>query len=176
MGTTGALPPRRIAIRFSDSDQAFPARLLAVSMAWDLAAVQVDNVVGGIPVIGRLNPRSDTIRAGSPVALIGFPLGGEAGAASISQSIARPVISAGLILTNGGSAVEVQGLGAAGGSGSPIVDAAGDVVGILFGGRSEDGIQLLFGVPAFPEIGLPDKSTQVRFTVPRAESQRSDVT
>jgi hypothetical protein len=44
--------------------------------------------------------------------------------------------------------LEVQGLGAAGASGSPILDASGTVVGVLYGGRVEHGVQVLSGVPA----------------------------
>ena len=44
--------------------------------------------------------------------------------------------------------VEVQGLGAAGASGSPILDSAGNVIAVLYGGRDDQGTQVLLGVPA----------------------------
>jgi S1-C subfamily serine protease len=154
-GKDGGQAPRRIAIRFSDSDQAFPGRLLAVSETWDMAAIRVENVLGEVPVIARLNTRSDTLPAGSPLALIGFPLGGEPGAsARPTGSVARPIVSAALIRTATPRTLELQGLGAAGGSGSPIMDAAGDVIGMLYGGRDEAGTQILVAVPAHALIAF----------------------
>ena len=140
---------RRIVVRFSDSDQAFPGHVTAVHSEWDIAALRVSNVLGAVPTVGAFNARADTIAPGTPVALIGFPLAGEpdpdnAGA----RRVARPVVSAGLVTSNDASAIEVQGLGAAGGSGSPIIDAAGEVIAVLYGGRTDAGVQLLVAVPA----------------------------
>src|SRR5690606_11852725 len=59
----GAIQPRRIAIQFSDSEQVWPARLLAVSDA-DLALVKVDNIVGAVPTVHALNRRPDTLAVG----------------------------------------------------------------------------------------------------------------
>lgn len=146
-GQGGGLSPRRIAIRFSDSDQAFPGRVLAVSRSWDMAALAVDNIIGDVPAVGRLNTRTDTLPTGAPLAMIGFPLGGEPGSPSAAQ-VARPLVSAGLMLESAPGALELQGVGAAGASGSPILDAAGDVVGMLYGGRLEGGKHILMAVPA----------------------------
>jgi len=41
----------------------------------------------------------------------------------------------------------VQGYGERGGSGSPIFDATGTVVGVLFGGRTDGATRMLFGEP-----------------------------
>jgi hypothetical protein len=148
-GVDGALTARRIVVRFADSDQAFPGRVAAVAPDRDLAAVRVSNVLGEVPTIDALNVRSDTIPPGAPVALIGFPLGGEPDVDGANvRRVARPVVSAGLVVTNDARALAVQGLGAAGSSGSPILDARGEVLAILYGGRTDAGVQLLLGVPA----------------------------
>lgn len=148
-GTDRSRRPGRIAVRFSDSGQTFPARVAAVSETLDLAALQVENLLGEVPVIAGFNSRSDTIAPGSPMALIGFPLGGEPERYDgNARLVARPVVSAALLLGEGGGSVEVQGLGAAGASGSPILDGAGEVVAVLFGGRQDGGAQVLLGVPA----------------------------
>ena len=148
-GTDGNSRPARVAVRFSDSDQAFPARAVAVSESLDLAVLQVENVLGDVPAVPGFNTRLDTIPAGSPLALIGFPLGGEPERdPTASRQIARPVVSAALLLGQGGGSVEVQGLGAAGASGSPILDGTGQVIAVLFGGRQSGGEQVLIGVPA----------------------------
>jgi S1-C subfamily serine protease len=54
----------------------------------------------------------------------------------------------GVITTVGDGAIEVQGYGAAGASGSPVLDRDGQIVGILYGGRRDGGGQVVFVVPA----------------------------
>lgn len=147
-GADGTARPSRIAVRFSDSDQAFPAHLVSVSPDRELALVQVENVIGDVPAV-VLDERPDTLSPGSPVALIGYPLGGELEKdPSADRRRARPVVSAGLLVRTTPDVVEVQGLGAAGASGSPILDPAGNVIAVLYGGRDEQGTQVLVGVPA----------------------------
>lgn len=143
-GTAGTQRPARIAVRFADSEQVFPARLVAASSVADLAAIQVDNIIGDVPVIHGI--AQGDVPAGAPVALIGFPLGGASGEAAANA--ARPIVSAGVIALNGREELEVQGLGAAGASGSPIFDGSGELVGVLFGGRNREGVQMLAAVPA----------------------------
>jgi S1-C subfamily serine protease len=149
-GADGRRRAGRIAVRFADSQQVFPARLIGVSTEWDLAALRVQNVIGDVPVVPDFNMRLDTMPAGSPIVLIGYPLGGEPERqAGATTGIARPVVSAALLLRVGARAVELQGLGAAGASGSPILDGTGEVVAVLFGGRPDGGgSPVLLGVPA----------------------------
>jgi hypothetical protein len=145
-GSEGVQRPRLIAVRFADSEQTFPADIVAVSADADLAAVRVRNVIGGVPVVHGLNSRYDTLQAGTPVALVGYPLAALDGAAV--NGSARPLISAGILTAAVARVLEVQGLGGAGGSGSPILDAHGETVGVLLGGRMEAGVQYLLAVPA----------------------------
>jgi S1-C subfamily serine protease len=149
-GADGNRRVSRIAVRFADSDQTFPARVLGVSTQWDLAALRVHNVIGEVPTVPGFNTRPDTLLSGTPLALIGYPLGGEPEReAGLAPRFARPVVSAALLLQSGSQAIEVQGLGAAGASGSPILDGTGSVVAVLFGGRQQgDASPVLLGVPA----------------------------
>jgi hypothetical protein len=148
-GADGSRRPRRIAVQFSDSEQYFPARVLAVSPDADLAVIRVDNIIGDVPVIRGLNLRADTLTEGLPVALIGFPLGGETGMpGAANRRTARPLVSAGILTAIAADRIEARGYGAAGASGSPVLDATGHVIGILFGGRDDAEGHTLFGVPA----------------------------
>jgi S1-C subfamily serine protease len=147
-GADGRLRPARIAIQFSDSDQVWPARLLAISGDADLAAVKVDNILGEVPVVRGLNLRADTLAADAPVAMIGYPLGGDAPAPGAASGFARPLLSVGVLRSFDPGRVEVRGYGATGASGSPILDAAGQVVGVVFGGWSEAEEGTVLGVPA----------------------------
>jgi len=113
-----------------------------------LAILKVDNIIGDVPVIGQLNRRPDTIQPGQGVAIIGFPLGGPASAGEGQQSIARATLTAGIVRAVTADLLEVNGYGVEGSSGSPLIDENGEVIGVLFGGRVEDGERTLFAVPA----------------------------
>ncbi len=148
LGEDGSSSPTRIAVQFTDSSQVFPASLLAVSSDWDLAAIQVENLVGEVPTVAGLNLRPDTLSSGVPMASLGFPLGGEMAEAGGERSPARPLLSAGVLLGRSSGQLEIQGYGEPGASGSPIFDAQGHVAGILFGGRRDGDRRVLLAVPA----------------------------
>lgn len=148
-GADGHTPPRRIGVQFSDSEQVWPARLLPGDAAADLALVKVDNIEGEVPTVRGLNLRPDTLQPGAPVVSIGFPLGGEAPRRAGGRArAARPLVTAGVLAAVSADRLEVQGYGAPGASGSPIFDATGAVVGILYGGRRDASGQTLLAVPA----------------------------
>ncbi|MQA89710.1 MAG: FHA domain-containing protein [Gemmatimonas sp.] len=153
-GESGELRPRRIAIQFSDSDQIWPARLLHSSDEADLAMVKVDNILGDIPTVRGISLRPDTLPSGAPIAMLGYPLGGAPPTSGAADDIARPYLAAGIIRSVAADRVEVQGYGAVGASGSPIFDARGEVVAIVFGGRAEDESYAVFGVPSPAAVRL----------------------
>lgn len=140
--------PRRIAVQFTDSDQVFPAQLVSSSANADIAVLRAGNIVGSVPTIAGLNTRVDTLQAGVPVAYIGFPLGGAPESLGGDARVARPLIASGIVSTWGRDRIAIQGRGAAGASGSPIFDAAGRTVGLLFGGVRNGEGEVVYGVPA----------------------------
>jgi S1-C subfamily serine protease len=148
-GADGRRGLRRLAVQFSDSEQVWPARVLLLDDDADLALVKVDNIVGGVPTIQALNLGSDTVAAGAPVALIGYPGGGQTGVSNGAPQVARPVLSAAVVTARRLGRFELQGYGAAGASGSPVFDGNGEVIGVLFGGRRDaNGNQTLYSVPS----------------------------
>ena len=150
-GVDGLQSPRRIAVQFSDSEQVWPARILRISPDADLAVLKVDNIIGRVPTIRSLNLRPDTLARGSPVAWIGFPLGGGSSPSdkpSATNRFARPVLSAGVLNGVAAGRLEVEGYGAEGASGSPFFDAGGEVIGVLLGGRTLRGRNTVYGIPA----------------------------
>lgn len=157
-GEAGSQRPRRIAIQFADSDQVWPARILRVAADADLAVVKVDNILGSVPTVHALNLRPDTISPGSVVASIGFPVGrGLTPAASYDRgSVVEPLLSAGIVGTVSSERIEFQGYGASGASGSPVFDATGTVIAVLFGGLTGSTHPTLLGVPATAVAALLD--------------------
>ena len=145
-GADGKRVPRRIAVQFSDSEQFFPARIAGISPDADLAVVRVENILGTVPIIERF-VTGGSIATGQAAAVIGFPLGGETDFDRVGLAVARPLVTAAIILTASGTSVQLQGYGAAGASGSPVFDAEGSVAAVLVGGLSA-GQPTLVAVPA----------------------------
>lgn len=125
-----------IAVRFSNSSQTWRARVLAQSTNFDLALLRVSGIRGSVPTVKRINQRADSIGAGQPVALIGFPLGGAPQDSAEGAQVARPVVLLGITEATRPERIEFDTYGRPGASGSPVFDAAGEVIGVLFGGLS----------------------------------------
>jgi S1-C subfamily serine protease len=149
-GERGAIRPRRIAVRFADSRQTFPGRLVATSDDADLAVIKVD-IPGGVPTVRALSARPDTLAQGEPVAIIGFPLGVDL---PMSDGVARTTLLAGTVSKAVTDLLQIDGYGAAGASGSPIFDRHGTVVGVLFGGDADAAGRIVYGVPSSAVIQL----------------------
>lgn len=132
--------PRRIAVQFAGSDQLWPARLLALDPMLDVALLRTENLIGTVPTVARVNSRSDSLVPGAPLAVLGFPLGGARNPrAEETEKPPRPLLSAGVLERVSDGILEIQGYGDRGASGSPIFNARGEVVGVLYGGQREEG-------------------------------------
>jgi len=134
----------RIAVQFSGSDQVWPATVLAMSDEADLAALRVQGIVGEVPTVTGFHRRVDTLPAGIPVVVIGFPLGGvttpsEAPEATVGAGTVRAVLP---------TQLQVDGYGAPGASGSPVLDTDGAVLGVVRGGEERPDGTTLVAVPA----------------------------
>ncbi|HWP37339.1 MAG TPA: trypsin-like peptidase domain-containing protein, partial [Gemmatimonadales bacterium] len=146
-GADGTRRATRIGVKFADSDQVFPARVLATSSEADVAVIKTE-IRGGTPVIGELDTRG-SVRPGDPVAIIGFPLGvdlpmDQAG----GRTVARTSFTAATVSKVLADRIQLDGYGAEGASGSPIINREGRVVGILFGGQPGTQGRIVFAVPA----------------------------
>ena len=152
-GPRNDLRPRRLAVRFSGSTETWPAEVVATSQDWDIALVRATgSVVWPDPV--RFNAGADTIPAGRPLVLIGFPLGGDLPDPDDTTSTrARPITSIGVLLGWRPERLELRGYGAEGASGSPVFDDQGEVVGILRG-SVHSAAEALAAVPAAAALEL----------------------
>ena len=135
---------RRLGVQFTGSDQVWPVRVVGSAPDSDLVLLQMEMLLGTVPTVRGLNAAGPT---GDVVAMIGFPQGG-GGAASENSSLPAPVLWAGILLEEADDGMEISGYGAPGSSGSPVFDARGEVVGIVYGGRPGGAPGSVFAVPA----------------------------
>ena len=150
VGPNGDRRARRIGVRFADSRQTFPARVVAIAEGpdADVAVIRVE-LQGEVPTIQGINQRPDTVPVGAPVAVIGFP-GGMASPQRVQQGeiFATASLTAGTLSKNLPELLQINGYGTHGASGSPILDANGQVIGILNAGEVGSGGRIVFAVPA----------------------------
>lgn len=139
-------PGRRLAVQYAGSSQVWRADVVDVHDRVDLAWARAAGIRGATPLVDRFNPRLDTLPVGSPVAILGFPLGGQPGTDAPGER-RRAVVSAGILLGHGEHEIRIQGYGAEGASGSPVMDRDGQVIGIVYGGVAESGGEVLLAVP-----------------------------
>jgi S1-C subfamily serine protease len=147
VGVNGDRTPRRIAVKFSGSNQWFPGRYVGVSDAGDIGVLKID-IRGGTPRVFGLqrNPRS--LERGDPVAIIGYPLGLDLPMEGRGLDVvASPTLTVGTVSKVLNAVVQVDGYGAPGSSGSPIFDHDGRVVAVLYGGVQESNGKIILAVP-----------------------------
>jgi S1-C subfamily serine protease/pSer/pThr/pTyr-binding forkhead associated (FHA) protein len=160
-GPDGSRRPQRLAIQFSNSSQVWRATVLGVSADADLAAIRVHGIVGRIPTIPI--PDSVSARPGDPIATIGFPGGTDVPMRSQGEeNLVRTTLTAGTIAKALPDLLQIDGYGAQGASGSPIFDAAGILLGVLYGGEAGSNGRIVFAVPV-PYITTLLSSLNVSF-------------
>jgi S1-C subfamily serine protease len=146
-GPDGDRRPRRVAVQFTNSDQVWHARVAAASPDRDLALIRVEGIVGAIPFV----PVPDTAVAvdpGSPVAIIGFPLGTDLPMRSAGEpDLVRTSLTAGTVSKVLPDLLQIDGYGAQGASGSPVFDRSGTLLGVLYGGEPGTEGRIVYAVP-----------------------------
>jgi S1-C subfamily serine protease len=149
VGEDGTRTPRRIAVIFSGSVQAWQGEVLGVSQEADIGVLRV-RIKGGTPRVTGLARSRQGLERGDPVAILGYPLGFDLPMEAQGQrAIAEPTLTVGTVSKALTAVVQVDGYGAPGSSGSPIFDRTGQVVGVLYGGQSESQGKIIYAVPAY---------------------------
>jgi pSer/pThr/pTyr-binding forkhead associated (FHA) protein/V8-like Glu-specific endopeptidase len=142
----------KIAVKFVNTGEWRPAHTVKVSDAQDadLAIVQM-NDAGPYPVISGISARGDDATEGLSVAIIGFPFGYSTPQEGVGNDfIAKSSLNGGTVSKLTSSVLQIDSFAGHGSSGSPVFDARGDVVGVVWGGQAEAGGRIVYAVP--PEL------------------------
>ncbi len=143
-GEGGTRRPIELAVKFADSRQVWPARVLTISNDVDLAVVQVEGITSEVPTVRGFGVQP---QQGDPVAIIGFPSGSELQGAG-DDEVARTTFMAGSVSKVLPDIIQIDGYGVRGASGSPIFDRNGNVVAVLYGGEPGSSGRIVYGVPS----------------------------
>lgn len=137
---------RRLGVIFNRSSQNFRAEIAATADSTDLALLTV-RIRGGMPTVKGLG--AGDLRPGDPVAVLGFPFGLDFPMGGDWQKTGvRASSLTGTIRRVRTDMLEVDGYGVSGSSGSPVFNAAGEVVGVVYGGPAESVGRIVYAVPA----------------------------
>lgn len=140
---------QRIAIAFDGtSGQWKRGSVEVVSETDELAFIRVTSP-GTYPVVRGVDRAGSSASLGTPVAILGYPLG--TGTAGMTGSIntLRPsaTLSVGTVSKRVDGTLQLDAFAAQGSSGSPVFDARGIVVGVIYGGATESAGRIVYAVP-----------------------------
>jgi hypothetical protein len=140
--------PVEIGVMFNHSNQNFRSTLVwkHPNAEVDLALLRV-NIRGGTPVVAGIADGAPVV--GRPIVSIGFPNGVDLeGNNDLKRTGATATLTAGTISRITEDLVQIDGYGATGASGSPILDQRGFVIGVLYGGQAGTGGRIVYAEPA----------------------------
>ena len=138
--------PTRLGVKYANTDvllHAHVARLPSDSTI-DLALIQVDEP-GSYPVVAGVARSVAALGAGAPVVTIGFP---HALDLPMDGNVVKTSLTAGTISKLLPDLLQVDAYASHGSSGSPIFDAHGWVIGVIFGGDAQSAGRLTYAVPS----------------------------
>ena len=144
--TESGAPARRLRVIFANTTEWLPARIVRTSDRDDLAVIQVETP-GRYPVV-TVSPNGLLARPGSPVMSIGYPHAVDTPMEGQGLRItARTTTTAGMVGKLIDDVLQVDSYAGKGSSGSPVFDARGEVVGVVYGGAPESGGRIVYAVP-----------------------------
>jgi S1-C subfamily serine protease len=145
--TTGGTRSKQLSVVLDGSAQNYRAEIVSVHGSADLALLRVRSP-RKLPTVRGLAAANALLSEGAPVAMLGYPLGldlqmgGDWHEVGVSATSMQGTVSRVLP-----TLVQVDGYGAQGSSGSPIFDAKGNVVAVLYGSERDSAGRIIYGVP-----------------------------
>ncbi|MEP6990658.1 MAG: serine protease [bacterium] len=140
----------RVMVIYANTRAWLPAHVVRVGEAEDddLALLQLD-VGGRYPVVAGVSRTASLARVGSPVASIGYPGATDTPMEGTGMKItARTTTTPGTVSKHLDGVIQIDSYAGHGSSGSPLFDAAGNVVGVIYGGMRESGGRIVYAVPS----------------------------
>ena len=144
--------PTRLGVKYANTDVLLHAHVVQLpsDTSVDLALIQVDEP-GRYPVVTGIARSLDDLHAGSPVVTIGFP---HALDSPMDGNFVKTSLTAGTLSKLLPTLLQVDAYASHGSSGSPIFDARGWVIGVVYGGDPQSGGRLTYAVPSSELVGL----------------------
>jgi S1-C subfamily serine protease len=130
-------------VRLAGSSGVHRAQVVRVAEdSVDLAVVQIEGT-GPFPSV-RVAPRVDAA-PGEAVVTLGFPYGTDL---PMDNATVEPSLTMGKVSRSITDLLQIDSFASQGASGSPVFDAHGHVVGVVWGGQKGAGGRIVFCVPA----------------------------
>ncbi|MEX2180025.1 MAG: trypsin-like peptidase domain-containing protein [Gemmatimonadaceae bacterium] len=153
----------RIVVKFRDTREWLPASVVKVSSDpdVDLALIRVEVSGRTFPVVAGIQRDDRGAGEGASLATIGFPFGYEtAQEGEGNEFLAKTTLNGGTVSKRTSTVLQLDTFAGHGSSGSPVFNARGLVVGVIYGGQREAAGRIVYAVPpdklaAFipPELG-----------------------
>lgn len=139
----------RIAVKFSNQREWLPAHIVKVSddPDADLAVIQVEGQ-GTFPSVEGVSALGSDVTEGVSVVTIGFPLGYDTPMEGEGNDfVAKSSLNPGTVSKKTSAVLQIDSYAAHGSSGSPVFNARGHVVGVVWGGPPGGGGRIVYAVP-----------------------------
>jgi S1-C subfamily serine protease len=140
----------KLVVKFRDTKDYLPAHVVKISdsLDVDLALIQLDDKSASVPTVNGIQARDEGAQEGATVATIGFPLGYETAQEGNGEDfIAKTTLGGGTVSKRTSFILQLDAFAAHGSSGSPILNAKGNVVGVLYGGPPGASGKIVYAVP-----------------------------
>ncbi len=142
-------PAKRVSVIFDGTKGQWKrSKVVGVSATDELAFIKIDDA-GPYPVVEGV-AKTNEAKVGAPVAILGYPLGAStAGMGSdINKLAPKSTMGIGVISKALTDTLQFDAFAAQGSSGSPVFNARGIVIGVLFGGQTESNGRIVYAVPS----------------------------
>lgn len=142
------LSAQRLMVIYANTNKWLRARIVRLSPDDDLALIQVE-AAGKYPVVAGVSKAGELAKVGAPVASIGYPGATDTPMEGTGMNItARTTSTPGTVSKRLSDVIQIDSYAGHGSSGSPLFDAAGNVVGVIYGGAAESNGRIVYAVPA----------------------------
>ena len=153
---------RRLAVKFTDTRDWLPARIVSYSETDELALIQMERRAE-YPVIEGISRGGSESTEGMAVAIIGYPSGTDTPMEGTGNDfMAKSTLTTGTISKNTSSVLQIDSFATHGSSGSPVFGSNGRVIGVVFGGDRNAGGRIVYAVPAARLVEfLPEENRSI---------------